>query len=678
MAFSSKKNKPHSRKIPQGAIQSSISASPPRRFRYLFSLPGQFSRLFSLPSLQSKLTIPYAVLTIVLTAIGIFILTRLVTSSIRERFMNQLYEAGRVASDGIVLQEGEHLENLRIMAYTMGVADALTNQNTEKLESLLLPIAINNQVGLLTVLDKNGMEILTLVLDRKTGNYGREAGMDFSSFALVENILNGKLDEKGDKFAELLQVNGDLALFTSTAVRQSDGQLAGVVMVATPLNHLVYELKNRALADIVLLDLNGNLLSTTLPPEDNGYDVLEETARLQIADDPAQSHKLNLYRRGYQVAYAPFIIRGEDIGWIGVLLPDQYVVSTEATSRNSLSLMFTFGTLMILLIGRLLALNIARPILRLRQMAEDVAKGNLQQSIRLLRSDEVGQLAESFNVMTLQLRERTEEAKSLLAESVQRNQQLAEINTRLRNMQMQLVRSEKLAAIGQLTAGIVHDVKNPLAAIEGMTDILCKDPTLPIEVRQDIGVIHNSAVNATKIVMDLLKFARQAPPELKSQDLREAVYAALYLNRYMIRKAHVKLITEVSQFPIIVKYDAAQVEQVLINLIQNAVQAMPNGGHLKVVLAREKGAAKIAVFDTGVGIPPENLKRIFDPFYTTKVNGTGLGLSTSYGIIASHDGDIQVQSVLGKGTCFTIRLRLEPTQQSTRHYPKTDKAMVIQ
>jgi signal transduction histidine kinase len=219
-----------------------------------------------------------------------------------------------------------------------------------------------------------------------------------------------------------------------------------------------------------------------------------------------------------------------------------------------------------------------------------------------------------------------------------------------------------------LTAGIVHDVKNPLAAIQGMTDILCMDPNLPSEARQDIEIIHRSAVNATKIVTDLLKFARQAPPELKSQDLRETVYSALYLNRYIISKANIKVIPEISKQSIVATYDAIQVEQVLVNLIQNAIQAMPQGGYLKVVLAKENRTAKILLIDTGVGIPPENLKRIFDPFYTTKENGTGLGLSTSYGIIASHQGEIHVQSQVRRGTCFTILLPLGPKQESTRPY----------
>jgi signal transduction histidine kinase len=638
---------------------------------------GQLNMLFrrlqnflSLPSLQSKLIVPYTLLSLIMTVVGIFILTRLVTSSVRERFLNQLYEASRVASDGIVLQEKDHLESLRVMSYTSGVAHALINQDTDELEDLLLPLAMNNQVEIITVIDTNGIEMFTLGLDPFTGQYLRSDGKDFSSFQPVEMILEGNIDEKGDKFVGLLQVRDGIALFTATAVHLSNGELAGALMVGTYLDRLVVDLKTRALADIILLDKSGNFLSTTLPPEDNSYEVLEETTRLQVAKNSTQPHNLDLYQRGYQVIYAPLFIRNEDIGWLGILLPDQFVVSTEATSRNILSSLFSLGTIMILLIGRLIALNISRPILRLRQMAEDVAKGNLQQTINLQRSDEVGELAKSFNIMTLQLRERTNEAKTLLDESIQRNQELAEINTRLRNTQMQLVRSEKLAAVGQLTAGIVHDVKNPLAAIQGITDMLRTDPNLHDEARHDIGVIYSSAVKATKIVTDLLKFARQAPPELKSQDLRGTVYSALYLNRHLIRKANVKVTANVSAQPILATHDAIQVEQVLINLIQNAIHAMPRGGHMKVGLAQMNGTAKIVLIDTGVGIPPENLNHIFDPFFTTKENGTGLGLSTSYGIIASHQGEIFVQSVVGKGTCFTILLPVEAKKETSGPYEK--------
>ncbi len=264
--------------------------------------------------------------------------------------------------------------------------------------------------------------------------------------------------------------------------------------------------------------------------------------------------------------------------------------------------------------------------------------------------------------MTQHLRERTAEAARLYAETVQRNQELADINVRLQSAQQQLVQSEKLAAIGQLTAGIVHDVKNPLAVIKGMAELLQDQPGLEASVQKDLAVIRESAAKANQIVSDLLKFSRQSTPEMHLQDLRATVEASLRITAYLARKANVQVIAGLPAQSVIVTYDAQQIEQVLINLIQNAIQAMPHGGTLRFSLSQAGEGVALAVQDTGIGIPPENLRRIFDPFFTTKPEGegTGLGLSTSYGIISRHRGRIDVASVMGQGTTFTILL---PTHQ---------------
>ena len=147
------------------------------------------------------------------------------------------------------------------------------------------------------------------------------------------------------------------------------------------------------------------------------------------------------------------------------------------------------------------------------------------------------------------------------------------------------------------------------------------------------------------------------------QDLKATVEASLRITAYLTRKAHVEVVTELPEQALYLTYDAQQIEQVLINLIQNAIQAMPTGGTLYVSLRETVDAVTIAVQDTGIGIPSENLRRIFDPFFTTKPEGegTGLGLSVSYGIISRHHGHIEVSSTVGQGTTFIITL---PQQQS--------------
>lgn len=616
--------------------------------------PG-FRGLFRL---QSKLIIPYVILTLMMAAVGVYVVTHLVTSTIRERFVNQLYESARVASDSVVRVERDQLENLRLMVFTEGVAQALVEGDADGLEALLLPLALNNRLDSVTALDSSGREILTLGRDPNSGQYLRTQATDFSDKEVARNVLQGKKDSNGDKYAAILETVFGPGLFTSSAVRSSQGEIVGAILVGTRLSNMLADIKSQALADLLILDMEKQVLATTLPPPVEGFGELQAAAQSASQSPLSQTYDLKLNRRDFQITYTPFKVRGEQIGWLGVVLPSSYVVAAQATSRNTFSILFTAGTLGIIVLGLLLSRSIARPILQLSSLTQAVAAGNLEQNIGLKRGDEIGELAQAFDVMTLRLRERTQEAARLYAEAIQRNKELAEINEQLRATQRQLVQSEKLAAIGQLTAGIVHDVKNPLTVIKGMAELLLGEDELPQSMREEITLIKDSAQKANLIVTDLLTFARQSKPELTERDMRETIEAALRLCAFPLRKGHIEVNKDLPEHPVLMAHDPQQIEQVLVNLITNAVQAMPNGGKIRINLSQGEGVIALAVQDTGIGIPPENINRIFDPFFTTKPEeqGTGLGLSVSYGIISNHDGRIEVESVVGEGTTFTILL----------------------
>jgi len=200
------------------------------------------------------------------------------------------------------------------------------------------------------------------------------------------------------------------------------------------------------------------------------------------------------------------MLRRDQLGWLGVILPSSYVVSAEATSRNIFVLIFAIGTVAMVVVGYLISQSIAQPILKLRSLTQAVATGDLNQTSGLNRSDEIGELADTFDLMTFKLRERTAETDRLYEEAIQRNIELAEINERLRSTQLQLFQSEKLAAIGQLTAGIVHDVKNPLTVIKGVAELLLYENQLDPDVKSEISLIRESALKANNIVSDLLSF----------------------------------------------------------------------------------------------------------------------------------------------------------------------------
>jgi signal transduction histidine kinase len=612
-----------------------------------------------LSNLQSKLIIPYVLLTLAIASLGIFVITRLVTATLSERIVNQLYEAARVASDAVVRQEDANLKNLRLGVFTTGVSEAIEARDAATLRELLLPLVVNNNIDSLTVLDDQGGEILTLGRDPETGSVLLSQGTDFSSYELVKKALAGSADQAGDKYVGLLQSTYGPAFFTAAPVYNNQSkEVVGAMMVGIRLKGMLDEVHSQALADILLLDPDRKIIASTLLEPEEGIQSVEQAVQAIPEEKLELVNDLKIYDRDYQITFTELMPRGEQLGWLGIILPSSYVVAAEVTSRDLFSLIFSIGTVAVILVGFFLSQSIARPILKLRTMTQSVAAGDLEHKIGLNRADEIGELADAFDLMTLRLRERTTEAARLYAEAIQRNKELAEINAQLHSTQLQLMQSEKLAAIGQLAAGIVHDVKNPLTVIKGVAELMLSEDELTPEMDQEISLIRESALKANNIVSDLLKFARQSKPEMGEYDLRETVEAALRLSAYPVRKAHVQVINDLPAEPVMMVYDSQQIEQVLLNLITNAVQAMPNGGDLRINLSVSDSVAAIAFQDTGIGIPEENLSRIFDPFFTTKPEGegTGLGLSVSYGIITNHSGQIKVESVIGQGTTFTVLL----------------------
>ncbi len=197
-----------------------------------------------------------------------------------------------------------------------------------------------------------------------------------------------------------------------------------------------------------------------------------------------------------------------------------------------------------------------------------------------------------------------------------------------------------------------------------MAEELMEDASEDPEIRQGLLVIRDNANRANLIVTDLLKFARQSTPTMQKRDMRETLEGCLRLTDYLIRKGRVQVTTDFPSEAVWATYDPQQIEQVVINLIQNAVQAMPEGGQLETRMVDQGEEVLLEVTDTGKGIQPENLSRIFEPFFTTKPEGqgTGMGLAVTYGIVSRHGGQIDVRSQVGEGTTFSIRLPKVPEE----------------
>lgn len=238
--------------------------------------------------------------------------------------------------------------------------------------------------------------------------------------------------------------------------------------------------------------------------------------------------------------------------------------------------------------------------------------------------------------------------------------ELAVSHDQLASTQEALMHSEKLASMGQLAAGIAHEVNNPLGTVLMLSHILLDELPLDNEMREDLSLIVREADRCKKIVSGLLQFARKNKVDFEEVRLSEVVARC---GKGAPLPVNVRFVVEHEDPALTVELDSDQIAQVLTNLMTNAVAAMPEGGTLTIRTGGDDGQVWFAVADTGIGIPPENRKKIFEPFFTTKPagKGTGLGLAVTYGIVKMHHGDIRVESNADRsagptGTAFTVKL----------------------
>jgi PAS domain S-box-containing protein len=226
---------------------------------------------------------------------------------------------------------------------------------------------------------------------------------------------------------------------------------------------------------------------------------------------------------------------------------------------------------------------------------------------------------------------------------------------KLEKVQSQLIQSERLAALGKLSAGIAHEINNPLSIISGHAQILlmAKSPGRA-ELKKTAEIIEKQVDRASSITDQLLQFSKRIKPKLKKSDVNEILKDTLALLKQQLSQDNIKIVKLLSSKPVFIQADSLQLQQVFLNLIANASHAMPNGGTLTINTIVKDTNLEIGFTDSGCGIPERNLSKLFEPFFTTKENGTGLGLSIAYGIIKAHKGDIKVKSEEGKGTTFTI------------------------
>jgi signal transduction histidine kinase len=311
-------------------------------------------------------------------------------------------------------------------------------------------------------------------------------------------------------------------------------------------------------------------------------------------------------------------------------------------------------------ISLIISRNITQPIARLVDAAHAAGAGRLDQPIQISSRDEIGYLARRFEAMRQSLKQQMEKLTELNASLVERNADLETALAQLRRAQEELIKTEKLAAAGKLTAQLSHEINNPIHNIRSSLETALKKMPEALAGRQFVQLAHDEILRIGKLVRQMLDFYRFGQVELQAVDLNTTLVEVLESSQQRFKEYGIKVERHLAPNLPAVRASRDQMKQVFLNLILNAIEAMPHGGKLEARSSSGNGLAEIEIGDTGSGIPPENLAKIFDTFFTTKraVHGVGLGLSVCYNIVHQHGGTIEVQSEVGKGSRFTVKLPL--------------------
>lgn len=619
-------------------------------------------------SIRFKVIFPYLLLTLLVAVTGVYVVTRLVAGSLSERLTNQLLEAGRVVSDSLARQELKHVEVARLVAHTVGVAEAVQQGDAESLRALVKPAAAGLNAETLVLVGQDGRELLHLI--RQTDGTLAELSppTGAADLPLVQDWLAGANPQAPPRRGiAALPLTGAYFYYTSLPIL-SNNTIVGVVLAGTSLDTLLPYLKNVSLADIVLYGNGGQAIATTLSAL--GNDRLQtlsipasEYLSLLLADNIVRGQNFTLDGREYSLARGALRVGNDRIGVFAVVLPAQYVIQPSAASRTTYVLLYTLAMVGVVLTGYAISRLIINPLYKLVHTSQAISKGDLSQRSGIRSADEIGILASSFDEMTEALQQRTAELE------------------RMYRVLEQMDRTKSLFL--DVSA---HELRSPLTTAKGYAQMLQWKTQNDPEAQVMVQGLLNGIERMTEIVTNMLDVSRIDSQALKPVPEWTPIGPLILRVRKQFQEAlqerNLTLTADgLNELPPVYA-DPDLLFKVFYHLIMNAIKYTPDGGRIAVYgrTVEENGSApelEIVVEDSGIGIAPEHHAAIFEKFFQIgevmfhssgktkfKGGGAGLGLAIARGVVEAHGGRIWVESpgydeVACPGSKFFIRLPLQ-------------------
>jgi two-component system NtrC family sensor kinase len=591
---------------------------------------------------------------------------------------------------------------VRLTANRFSIRDAIRARDVELLARALGEVRANEALDILSLTDPQGLVLVRSHPGAQRDDSQAEVApvrsvlREHKAVASTELVPAAELAKENARLPERARIalaatprarptertveSAGMMLLAAAPVLDPDGGLLGVLYGGMLLNRdtgLVdrvkdtvyrgetYQGREIGTATIFLGDVR---IATTVRTRE-GQRALGTRVQAEVGDRVLEQGKPWAERAfvvngWYLTAYEPIRdLEGRVIGILYVgMREDKFTDLRKETVLIFLGVTVG-GMVAAVILALLLARSVLRPIRRLVQASREISAGNFDLRVAERANDELGSLERAFNRMMDAIRERDRQLK-----------EATEAKTRA-----MLAQSDRLGSLGRLVAGVVHEINNPLTGILTLLKVLRR--TLDEEqvqlaaletFKSHLDLAQSETVRCSRIVGGLLDFSRQSRLELAEFDLNELVEKTVAVVQHQLDVGNIKLARRFDPALPRIRMDIGKIQQCVMNMVINAKDAMPGGGTLTLGTDyhAESDEIVIEISDTGVGIPPENLSRIFDPFFTTKdAKGLGLGLSVVYGLVREHGGDVEVDSDVGRGTTFRLRLPAHPERAPGRGAP---------
>lgn len=644
-------------------------------------------------SLRTKLALYFSIVIVVgvsLSAVvGIHLIGNTIIRQAQDKVRLDLNSAREV-----YLEEADNIKTIvRLSALRYFVRDALIAKDYERLQEELQLIKEQEGFDILD-LTHGSDPAISLSGNIKTGAYAHEEIMQAvrntgaavvatqiipaevlmrTSGALAEQARIVFVPTPKARARQETELTAGMVIIAAAPVIDQNGTIIGVLTGCKLLNRnfqivdkvkdIVYRAEQYKGHDIGTATIfqDDLRISTNVFANDGsraiGTRVSEEVYDQVVVQGEPWIGRAFVVNAWYITAYEPIRdLNGSIIGMLYVGMLEAPYVDLQNRVAVTFVGIAVISVLLLSVIAYVSTSRITQPMHELLLATRRIAQGELDYRVNTKSTDEIGQLAHSFNHMTDELQKATEGYRTLTKTLEDKVKAKTE---ELINTQNQLIQYEKLTAIGKLAAGIAHEINNPLTSILLNSYLIAEKMGKTSALQENLKMIIDETTRCGTIVKGLLQFSRQSVPEKRPAQMNEVINDTLLLFESQILVSNVKVTKNLGDGLPLVMVDTNKIKQVFTNLLLNALDAMPKGGLLTVSswLTDDKTHIEVSFADTGRGITAEQKGEIFDPFFTTKgTKGTGLGLSVSYGIIEQHSGTITVESEVDVGTVFTIRL----------------------